>query len=211
MLECIKNLIKRITSVGATFDSGVIQCVKAKYMGKSCQTQVLHDYGFTSSPPSGSIGICLNPRAEESDKASFFFHPKYNVNDLKSGETVIGNFVVGASLYFNADGQGVLTLPDDLIISCNNLTATVAGNAELSVTGDTTLTAANLTATMTGTAAFAASAFTFSGPATFSSGIAVVGAMTINGVSMDENHTHLPGSYVAGSDDVTGISGIVNG
>lgn len=210
MMGLLKNLIKRLTSTSATFDSGLAQYVNASYMGKKVKTQVLHDYGFVSSPPVGSLGICFNPRAEENDKASFFFHPKYNVQNLKPGETVTGNFVLQATLYFNELGQAVLTLPDDFIISCNNLTATVAGNASVSVAGNTTLTSTNLTATMSGTAAFTASAFSFTGPATFNSGIAVIGTMTVNGVSMDQNHMHLPGTYVAGTTAVTNLSGIVN-
>lgn len=218
IMRLLKNLIKRITSISPTYDQGLAQYVQATYMGKPVTTQVLHDYGFVSSPPPGSLGICINPRAEENDKASTFFHPKYSFYGLLPGETVIGNFVLKSSLYFNAQGQGILTLPGDLIITCNNLTATVlgnvtetvAGNVTSTVAGDTTLTTNNLTATMTGVTTMTSSAFNFYGPATFYNGIAVLGAMTINGVSMDENHVHLPGTYVAGTVAVTNKSGIVD-
>lgn len=230
MMTLLKNLIKRVTSSGNTFDRGVIQMVKASYMGKPVETQVLHDYGFVSSPPPGSIGISVNPRAEENDKAALYFHPKYNVSGLKSGETVIGNFVVEATLYFNEQGQAVLTLPDNLIIQCKNLVATVEENAEITtggdatitvggnasaeVTGDTELSTTNLTATMSGNAVYTAASHTFNGPATFAGGITTtglvaIGTFTVNGVPMDENHAHAAGGYNIGGTPVTGNSGPV--
>lgn len=230
MMRLLKNLIKRVTSTGKTFDSGVVQMVNATYMGKPVKTQVLHDYGFVSSPPQGSLGISLNPRAEENDQAAMYFHPKYTVKGLKPGETVVGNFVVEATLFFNEQGQGILTLPDDLIIQCNNLTATVnadatitvggnasaevTGNATVNVTGDTELSTTNLTATMSGSAVYTAASHTFNGPATFASGITTtglvaIGAFTVNGVPMDETHAHAAGGYVVGSTPVTGIGGPV--
>lgn len=231
MMRQLKNLIKRVTSTGSTYDRGVVQVVRATFMGKKIETQVLHDYGFVSSPPSGSLGICLNPRAEENDKAAMYFHPKYSMQGLKPGETVVGNFVVEATLFFNEQGQGILTLPDDLIIQCNNLTATVnadatitvggdatadvTGNATVNVTGDTELSTANLTANMSGNAVFTASAFTFNGPATITGpltaagGLAITGAVTINGVDIGENHTHAAGGYNIGGTPVTGNSGPV--
>lgn len=151
ILKYIQNLIKRLTTTSVTFDEGLTQYVKASYMGKSVTTQVLHDYGFVSSPPIGSLGICVNPRGEENDKASFFFHPLHNVNNLLPGETVIGNFVLKATMYFNAQGQAVVTLPDDLIIFCNNLTATVAGNSTITVAKNSTNTiVGNATTNITG-------------------------------------------------------------
>lgn len=233
----LKNLIKRVTSSGNTFDSGVIQQVKATYMGKSVTTQVLHDYGFMSSPPAGSLGICLNPRAEEEDQAAMYFHPKYQKTGLKPGETIVGNFVVEATLYFDENGKAILTLPDALEITCKSLTANISGdaaitvggnlqadvtgNATANITGDATIQAANLTATLTGNANFTAAAYTFSGPVTFNgavtaaagittAGLASTGSMTSNGVDVGETHMHLPGTYVVGTAAVTGVSGAVS-
>lgn len=124
-------IVKRVTSSGNTFDKGASQFGTVSYMGKRVTTQVMHDYGFCSSVPDGGIGICVNPRGEEDDRASFFFHPKHRIKDLKPGETIVGNFVVSATMFFNEKGQGVITLPDNLIINCKNLIATVEDSTEI--------------------------------------------------------------------------------
>lgn len=195
MLSVIRNLIKRVTSRGNTFDQGASQYVEARYLGKRVTTQVLHDYGFCSSVPDGGIGVCLSPRADETDKAAFYFHPKYRVKDLKPGETVVGNFVVDATLHFDEKGRGVLTLPDDLIIQCKNLNATVKGNAQIDISGSATVNAQSLTTKIDGVADMTAQAFNFNGPINAKNGMSVTGEMKNNDVDVGSAHKHLVGTY----------------
>lgn len=186
MFDAVKKIIKRVTSSGNTFDKGASQFVTMKYMGKDVTTQVMHDYGFCSSVPDGGIGICVNPRGEAQDRASFFFHPKYRIKDLKPGETIVGNFFVEATLFFDEKGRGVLTLPDDLIITCKNLTATVEGSA--------TVKASSLAADISGTTTIKSADIILDGPVEAKKGLNVTGVMNNNGKDVGSQHKHEAGT-----------------
>lgn len=210
MITAIRNMIKRIRTSSDAKQKGAFQYAQISYMGRNMESQIFHDYGFFSAPPAGGIGIALNPRAEDGDLVSFVCHPKYNTKDLKPGETIIGNFVVKATLFFDEKGRGILTLPDDLVITCNNLNATVKGNAIVSSGGNVQLKAG-------GNGTLEAAAWTIKGPVSMTdavsaqSGLSVNGSMTNNGKDVGDGHGHLPGSYKDGDGrNVTGNSGEVS-
>lgn len=193
MIAKLRNLIKRVTSTKPANDSGVFQYAQITYMGRTQNAQVWHDYGFSSSPPVQSMGITVSPQGREGDRMTFLCHPKYRYRDLKPGETVVGNFVIEATLYFDEKGRGVLTLPDDLIISCNNMTATVRGDLTVDVAGSSTMSATD---------------WTFHGPVTMQDGLAVKKFLTNNNVDVGSEHKHHSGSYKdSNGGNVTGQSG----
>lgn len=200
-------MIKRITSIGKTKEAGVGQYADVTYMGKSIETQVFHDYGFYSSPPVGSFGFCLNPRSEETDRISMMFHPKHHPIDIKAGETIIGNFVVKASLKFDQDGNGILELPSNLVIHCANLNATVSGDA--------TVETSNLNVNASGNVQMKSSSMTITSPTialdgavSATQGMSVAGSMENNGIDIGSNHKHKSGSLLdSAKKPVTGNTG----
>lgn len=210
MIAALRNMIKRIRTTSNAKQKGAFQYAQVSYMGRSMESQIFHDYGFFSAPPAGGIGIALNPRAEDGDLMSFVCHPKYNAKDLKPGETIVGNFVVKATLFFDEKGRGVLTLPDDLVITCKNLNATVSGDTNVSAKGSVTVKAG-------GNGTLEAAAWTIKGPVSMTdavsaqSGLSVSGSMTNNGKDVGDGHGHLPGTFKDGDGrDVTGESGEVS-
>lgn len=185
MMAKLKSLIKRVAVTSEQSDAGAIHKAQVTYMGRVQDSQVFHDYGFCSSVPSGGIGICLSPRGEESDRVSFVCHPKYRGKDLKPGETIVGNFVVEATLFFDEDGKGILTLPDNLEITCKNLTANVSGDAKLT-----------------------AKSWEINGPVKMNDGLNVSGEMKNNGTDVGSGHNHHSGAYKdSDGGNVTGKSG----
>ena len=214
MISSIKNMIKRLTTKGVPYDSGIIQVTDASYMGKTISTQVFHDYGFVSSVPIGGAGFCLNPRGEEADRVSMFFHPTHTVKDLQQGEVVVGNFYVQSTLHFDEQGRAVLTLPDDFVINCKNLTATCVGDATVTSanatlnTGSCDVNCDDFNVEASGSATLVAPTITLDGFVSATSGLGVSGSMENNGVDIGSGHKHTDGTYKDSSNgDVTGESG----
>lgn len=214
MISAIKNMIKRVSTTRAPYDAGILQVTDCSYMGKKVTTQVFHDYGFVSSVPVGGAGFCLNPRGEEGDRISMFFHPQHTIKDLKEGEVVVGNFYVEATLHFNQQGQAVLTLPDDLIINCKNLTATCIGDATITSANATVNTGAcavscdDFDVEASGSATISAPTITLDGVVSAKQGMGVTGSMENNGVDIGSDHKHESGTYKDSlNGDVSGDSG----
>lgn len=172
-----------------------VQTVKINYMDrKNVTSQVLHDYGYYSCAPKGSIGVCINPRAENDDCASFVYHPKYYGEPLTESEVILGNFVKNATLKFDEGGNVRLILPDTLTIVCENAniscqSSSVACKSASIIAGDDIELRAGSSFNVT------SPAITLDGLVTVPKGMAVTGGMTSDGIEVSKtDHKHNAGN-----------------
>lgn len=195
MLTKLKNLIKRCVTTSIPVQQEQIQSVNINYMDrKNVTSQVIHDYGYYSCAPIGSIGICINPRAESDDCVSMVYHPKYFGETLKETEVILGNFVKNATLKFDDEGNVALNLPDTLTIVCKNTNISCQSS---SLTCDSASIIAGDDITLRAGSSFNLSspAITLDGPVTAPKGMAVAGGMTSDGIEVSKtDHKHDAGN-----------------
>ena len=174
-----------------------IQKAKISYMGqKDVTTQVMHDYGYYSCAPLGSIGLCLNPRGESDDCISWVYHPKYYGKILKESEVILGNFVKNATLKFDDEGNVQLVLPNTLTIVCENANLQCTSS---SVTCESASIVAGADIDIRAGSSFnvSAPAISLNGMVTSTGGMAVTGGMTSEGIEVSKtDHTHKAGNLI---------------
>ena len=195
MLTKLKNLVKRCITVSVPKERGQIQSVNINYMDKKNVTsQVLHDYGYYSCAPLGSIGMCINPRAESDDCVSLVYHPKYFGKPLTEGEVILGNFFKDATLKFDEGGNVQLNLPKTLTIVCEIANVSCRSS---SVTCDSSSIIAGDEISLRAGSSFnvSAPAILLDGLVTASKGMAVTGGMTSEGIEVSKtDHKHDAGN-----------------
>jgi len=123
------NLIKRAVVSLAGDDSGEFPVTQVSYMGKTSDIEVVFPYGMAANMPKDSIVLMFNVLAQEENKAGIGYRHDLRPKNLKEGEAVFGNFLVGTHIKFDEDGNiiidGDMQLTGDL---------TVTGNVEISGT-----------------------------------------------------------------------------
>lgn len=206
MITKLKNLIKRVITTTVPTSNTGISVAKVSYLGRIVDSQIIHDYGYYSCAPTGSIGVCFSARAEEQDRVSMVYHPRYYGQELKEGEVVVGNFVVSATALFDAEGNLKIKVPKDVIVECVNSSVTCTGNSTttcvnstLSASGSASITCES--ATINASSSFDVSAgasasitapqIALNGAVVGSGGMAVTGGMTSEGIEVSkEDHRH---------------------
>lgn len=195
MLTKLKNLIKRCVTTSIPVQQEQIQSVNINYMDrKNVTSQVIHDYGYYSCAPIGSIGVCINPRAESDDCVSMVYHPKYYGKILKETEVILGNFVKNATLKFDDEGNVQLNLPDTLTIVCENANISCQSS---SLTCESASIIAGDDIKLRAGSSFNVSspAITLDGLVIAPKGMAVMGGMTSEGIEVSKtDHKHDAGN-----------------
>lgn len=211
MMTKLKSLITRCLTKSVPQQTGKIQTCQIETMAKSSVTsQVLHDYGYYSCAPLGSIGVCLTARAEEQDRISVVYHPKYYGHPLKETEVILGNFVKDATLKFDEEGNAHLTVPKNIYINCVDSIVTCAGDSTVDCQNSTITAAQTSSVTCDSAMINAGSSFDVSAGASASitaptialngavsapQGMAVTGGMTSEGIEVSKtDHTHKAGN-----------------
>lgn len=97
-------------------DSGDYTFCNVSVLGKEQKALLFNPYGVMSNPPKPSMGILFSQQGQESNQVAMFDDPKNRpLKDLEDGEFAIGNYITGAYLFFNANGDCVVKIPTDFI------------------------------------------------------------------------------------------------
>lgn len=205
MLQKLKSLIKRCITVSEPREINQTQMVDIRYMGrKATPSQVIHDYGFYSSAPTNSIGLCMSVRGEEDDRVSFVYSPLYYGKPLLQNEVILGNFVKDATLKFDVEGNAILIVPGDVIVQCRHSSITcdttsviASGHASLNCMSSTLTSGATCQINAGEEISLNAPTISLNGVAAAPQSLSVTGGLTSEGIEVSKsNHKHDPGTYL---------------
>ena len=108
MFSGLINLIKRAVSTSTANDSSVTQLTQIKYYDKVSQSEIIHDYGFSSSAPRGSVVYCFSCGGNEQNLIGIANHVLSRFKNLSEGEVVIGNQLTGTYIKFDKNGDIII-------------------------------------------------------------------------------------------------------
>lgn len=143
-MRSLRQIIKQAVISLVTDDSHDYPRGQADYNGKTTEFLRYSPYGLFSNPPKGSWILLLGSQGQESTKAGLISDYLNRKKNIKEGECGLYDVKTGNLIYLKENG--------DIEIDCkNDLTATVAGNANINVTGNVVETVGgNVTANVTG-------------------------------------------------------------
>ncbi len=156
-MRSLRQIIKQAVISLVTDDSHDYPRGQADYNGKTTEFLRYSPYGLFSNPPKGSWILLLGSQGQESTKAGLISDYLNRKKNVKEGECGLYDVKTGNLIYFKENG--------DIEIDCkNDLTATVAGNANINVAGNVAETVGgNVTANVTGNIDFTAPNITLNG------------------------------------------------
>lgn len=159
----IRNLIKRALITLKVVDSGNYQKGQVSYNEKVKNVHILHDYGFSSSCPIGSLGVLFNVGSQEENITGIFDAPPASrIKNLKTGECIVYNSVTGTYIKQDSDGNfeietngGNVTINNatNVIIDADKTDLGIGGNkiARLGDTVEVIVTGGSSAGTYSGT------------------------------------------------------------
>ena len=135
----ISGIVKRSIITRAAKDTGAFQTAQIDTMGRISDSEILWAYGTYGSVPVGSLCVTLSVGAHEEDKVTLpaRAHTRTRTS-LRAGEVGFGNSQAKSDVFFDADGNVIITVPGDKRV-------TVVGDCELTVSGNVTITGGNVT------------------------------------------------------------------
>lgn len=140
----IRNIVKRARLSLVGDDDLPFAQSQAEFSGTTADYQALWPYGIHANAPVDSHLVLFQNEGKADDIFGFATAPALRQKNLRSGEVVIGNFVKGCKLFFNEDGDLIVTVPGDHEVTVSgNVTINVSGTADITVDGDVTMTAPN--------------------------------------------------------------------
>lgn len=144
MIGKIRNLIQRAVVTNPGDDSGEFPITQVGYNEKVVDAEVLNPYGLSTNLPIDSICIKLSINGQEENRTVIGYRHDLRPKDLKPGEVVIGNFLVGSTVKFDEDGNITEIAQGDKSVTFDselNITGgTVKITADVEITGDVTIT-----------------------------------------------------------------------
>ncbi len=135
----IDGLIKRTQITRVSDDVSAFQTAQVSYMDRVADTEVLWPYGMYGNVPLNSLCLTLSVGGEEGNKVTFPSRAHTRTRRrTRAGEVGVGNQVAKSDIFFDADGNVIITVPGDKRV-------TVVGDCKLTVTGNVTITGGNVT------------------------------------------------------------------
>ncbi len=141
----IAGIVKRSVITRIAKDNGDFQTAQITYMGKTSDSEILWAYGTYGSVPVNSLCVTLSVGAHEEDRVTFPSRSRTRTRRaLRAGEVGFGNPIAKSDVFFDADGNVIITVPGDKRV-------TVVGDCQLTVSGNVTVSGGNVTINATTT------------------------------------------------------------
>lgn len=102
--------------------------------GQAADALVIWPYGMHGSLPVDSYAISFSINGQQEFRGIIGYKPDLRKKNLKSGEVIFGNFMVGSTVFFDEDGNITIECENDKIIN-------IKGDANITVEGTVTITA----------------------------------------------------------------------
>jgi hypothetical protein len=115
----IPNLIKRAVITKVNSDNDDIANCQIDSFDTSKPMETIYPYGMSANAPIDNIALVFSVGGNEANAAGMPYSQQNRFKNLKSGEVVFGNPVVGSYVKFNEDGSITIYSPAAINVNCD--------------------------------------------------------------------------------------------
>ena len=145
ILQKLKSMFKFGYVSNIEDDAGDLPVAQYTYHGQAKDIVTIYPYGFCANAPADNLAVVVNMGTTD-QKIVFTASGKDRFKNLKGGEVVVGNFVTGDFVKFNAEqkievvssGSVDITAPAINVNGGTTITGDVTVSGGLTVSGDIT-------------------------------------------------------------------------
>ena len=188
--------IKQAKTTNASPDSAPFPLVQVAYLvDRVSDAAMAYPDGHHGNPKTGTPCLLINIAGDEGNQYVIPLSAKNRPKGLKETEQIFGNFEIESTIFFDEEGNIVVTSVKDLIADITgNVTATVGGNVSATISG-------TLTANVTGNTTLTTPLLTINGNVQVNGQINSTGDQIAGTISQK---THLHGGVTTGGSN-TGV------